>query len=86
MNFHNNLSFLSLQVGETGERERVERLGPFGYPVYYNKVEHSMPEELNHGYRAKMRYRYGTTYGKEVKQFIRRWREKQHYILRNRQM
>jgi large subunit ribosomal protein L47 len=70
-----NRAYFDLETGESGERERIIRPGPFGFDVGYVKEEHTLPRKYNIAYRKMLRYRYFTNYGKQVRNFHARFLE-----------
>ena len=70
-----NRAFYELETGESGERERIIRSGPFGIDVGYVKQEHTLPRKYNIPYRKMLRYRYHTSWGPEVREFHARYLE-----------
>jgi len=52
-----NRAYFELETGESGERERIIRPGPFGIDVGYVKNEHFLPRKYNIEYRKMLRYR-----------------------------
>ena len=52
-----NRAYYELETGESGERERIIRPGPFGFDVGYVKTEHFLPRKYNIEYRKMLRYR-----------------------------
>lgn len=70
-----NRAYYQLETGESGERERIIRPGPFGIDVGYVKEEHFLPRKYNIEYRKSLRYRYHTTWSKDVRDFHARFLE-----------
>ena len=64
-----------METGESGERERIIRPGPFGLDVGYIKMEHFLPRKYNIEYRKMLRYRYHTNWNKHVRDFHGRFLE-----------
>eukprot|EP00092_Neocalanus_flemingeri_P026040 GFUD01028225.1.p1 GENE.GFUD01028225.1~~GFUD01028225.1.p1 ORF type:complete len:279 (+),score=92.17 GFUD01028225.1:53-889(+) len=71
-----NKAFYQLEVGVSGERERVFRQDCFGRVAPYKKREHVMPFRMNTGYRQKLRFRFLNTGTEDVLDFQARLREK----------
>ena len=57
-------AFYQLEVGVSGERERVHRQNCFGRVVPYKKREHAMPYHMNTSYRQKLRLGSSTRAGR----------------------
>ena len=70
-----NRAYFELETGESGEQERIIRPGPFGIDVGYVKQEHSLPRKYNIPYRQMLKFKYHTSWGKEVKEFHARYLE-----------
>lgn len=70
-----NRAYYELETGENGERERIIRGGPFGLDVPYVKEEHFLPRKYNIEYRKMLRYRYHTSWSKDVRDFHARFLE-----------
>jgi len=70
-----NRAYFELETGESGEKERIIRPGPFGLDVGYNKLEHFLPRKYNIEYRKMLRYRYHTSWNKHVRDFHGRFLE-----------
>ena len=70
-----NRAYHELETGESGERERIIRNGPFGIDVGYVKMEHFLPRKYNIEYRKMLRYRYYTSWNKHVRDFHGRFLE-----------
>merc|ERR1711976_214989 len=70
-----NRAYWKLETGESGERERIIRGGPFGIDVGYVKQEHFLPRKYNIEYRKMLRYRYHTSWNKDVRDFHARFLE-----------
>lgn len=70
-----NRAYFELEVGESGERERIIRPGPFGFEVGYKKCEHQLPWRLNASYRRTLRHRFATSHGPKVRWFLAKYRE-----------
>ena len=70
-----NRAYYELETGESGERERIIRPGPFGLDVGYVKMEHLLPRKYNIEYRKMLRYRYHTSWNKDVRDFHARFLE-----------
>jgi large subunit ribosomal protein L47 len=73
-----NKAFYQLEVGVSGERERVHRQDCFGRVVPYKKREHVMPYHMNTSYRQKLRFRFLNTGRADVLDFQARLREKMY--------
>ena len=80
-----NKAFFQLEVGTSGERERVFRQDCFGRIVPYKKVEHAMPYHMNTGYRKKLKFRYQNSGKAEVLDFQARMRERQTLLDRGQE-
>eukprot|EP00088_Acartia_fossae_P020411 TRINITY_DN219_c0_g1_i2.p1 TRINITY_DN219_c0_g1~~TRINITY_DN219_c0_g1_i2.p1 ORF type:complete len:255 (-),score=30.16 TRINITY_DN219_c0_g1_i2:69-833(-) len=78
-----NRAYYQLECGVTGERDRFMRRDALGRFVFYKPVEHSMPSQMNTGYRKTLRFRYGCSMNEPVKDFLGKYSEninfKQHY-------
>ena len=70
-----NRAYYELETGESGERERIIRGGAFGLDVGYVKMEHFLPRKYNIEYRKMLRYRYHTSWNKDVRDFHARFLE-----------
>ncbi|CAB4064032.1 MRPL47 [Lepeophtheirus salmonis] len=70
-----NRAYWELEVGETGERERIKRIGSFGIEVEYNPIEHNLPYEVNEEYKNTLRLKYSCNYGPEVTEFLEHYHE-----------
>ena len=70
-----NRAYFELETGESGEQERIIRPGPFGIDVGYVKQEHTLPRKYNIPYRQMLKFKYHTSWGKEVKEFHARYLE-----------
>ena len=85
-----NRAFYELETGESGEKERIIRSGPFGIDEGYVKQEHYLPRKYNVEYRKMLRYRYFVSHNnKVVKEFQNRFLEmkrKEDHMERLRQM
>ena len=64
-----------METGESGERERIIRGGPFGLDEGYVKQEHFLPRKYNIEYRKMLRHRYYTQWNRHVKEFHGRFLE-----------
>jgi len=71
-----NQAYHQLEIGASGERERVYRRDWSGRVVPYKNREHNMPFKMNTGYRQKLRYRFLNTGREDVLDFQSRLREK----------
>lgn len=70
-----NRAYFELETGDSGERERYLRPGAFGFKVGYTDREHVLPWHINSSYREKLRFRFSTTHGPMVKQFLAKYIE-----------
>jgi len=70
-----NRAYFELETGESGERERIIRSGPFGLDEGYVKQEHFLPRKYNIEYRKMLRHRYYTSWNRHVKEFHGRFLE-----------
>jgi len=80
-----NQAYYQLEVGVSGERERVMRQDCFGRMVPYKKREHCMPFLMNSGYREKLRYRFLNSGREDVLDFQARLREREMNAERGRE-
>ena len=53
-----NRAYWQLEVGVSGERERVYRKDCFGRMIPYKPVEHAVPIWMNRSYRNKLKFRF----------------------------
>jgi len=84
-----NVAFHQLEIGVTGERERVLRQDCFGRIVPYKKIEHKMPYRMNASYRKKLQFRFRCSGREDVLDFQARLRERmmlKERGMENRQM
>ena len=75
-----NRAYWQLEVGTSGERERVFRKDAFGRMVPYKPQEHNMPIHVNSGYRKTLAFRFQNTGRDDVKDFQARLRERMYWI------
>jgi len=80
-----NRAYYQLEVGVSGERERIMRPDCFGRTVPYKKREHSMPFVMNTSYRRKLRFRFHNSGREDVLDFQARMREREMYAQRGRE-
>jgi len=71
-----NKAYYNLEVGVSGERERVFRPDCFGRMVPYKPREHAMPYKMNTKYRERLRFRFQNTGRADVLDFQARLRER----------
>jgi len=80
-----NRAYYQLEVGVSGERERILRPDCFGRTVPYKKREHSLPFVLNSGYRRKLKFRFHNSGREDVLDFQARMRERDMYAQRGKE-
>ena len=80
-----NRAYYQLEVGVSGERERILRPDCFGRTLPYKKREHSMPFVMNTSYRRKIRFRFHNSGREDVLDFQARMREREMYAQRGRE-
>jgi len=71
-----NKAFHQLEIGVSGERERVYRTDCFGRIVPYKNREHSIPLRINSSYRQKLKFRFSNGGRDDVLDFQARLRER----------
>lgn len=81
-----NRAFNNLEIGISGERERVFRPDWTGRLVPYKPREHNIPFRMNSSYRRKLRFHFMNRGGEDVADFQRRYREKLGAIDRVKQL
>jgi len=80
-----NRAYYQLEVGVSGERERIMRPDCFGRTVPYKKREHCMPYLMNSAYRRKLRFRFHNSGREDVLDFQARMREREMYAQRGKE-
>merc|ERR1719184_447359 len=80
-----NRAYYQLEVGVSGERERIMRPDCFGRTVPYKKREHCMPYMMNSAYRQKLRFRFHNSGREDVLDFQARMRERETYAQRGKE-
>merc|ERR1719320_400422 len=79
-----NRAFWQLEVGVSGERERVNRKDCFGRMIPYKPVEHSVPIWMNRSYRNKLKFRFQNSGREDVNDFKARLTERETWIEQNK--
>lgn len=79
-----NRAYYDLEVGDwRGEQEREVIQGPFGIDEGYLQREHTQPFLTNKKYQAILKHRYRTAFGKDVKEFHRKYMEMTYSRIRH---
>lgn len=85
-----NRAYWQLEVGVSGERERVYRKDCFGRMIPYKPVEHAVPIWMNRSYRNKLKFRFQNSGREDVNDFKARlteretWTEQKQELLQMR--
>lgn len=85
-----NRAYWQLEVGVSGERERVYRKDCFGRMIPYKPVEHAVPIWMNSSYRNKLKFRFQNSGREDVNDFKARlteretWTEQKQELLQMR--
>ena len=75
-----NRAYWQLEVGVSGERERVYRKDCFGRMIPYKPVEHAVPIWMNRSYRNKLKFRFQNSGREDVNDFKARLTERETWI------
>ena len=75
-----NRAYWELEVGVSGERERVYRKDCFGRLVPYKLQEHAVPIWMNRSYRNKLKFRFQNSGRADVIDFKARLAERETWI------
>ena len=81
-----NRAYWQLEVGSTGERERVFRKDCFGRMVPYKPAEHAMPLWMNTGYRKRLAFRFQNSGREDVVDFQARLQERMGWLEKKQEM
>ena len=75
-----NRAYWQLEVGVSGERERVYRKDCFGRMIPYKPVEHAVPIWMNRSYRNKLKFRFQNSGREDVMDFKARLTERETWV------